>query len=109
MIEAGRKPPAYPNDAHHIIAGKYVKAENCRKILDKYGIGINSHVNGVYLPNQRGTSTAAYHPSLSNSTAYYSKVESMLMVVDNDEATAADIIQVLDDIANQLLQGTFLP
>jgi len=54
MIAAGEIEPSYRNAAHHIVAGSSKKAEEARKILSKYNIGINSAENGIFLPIKEG-------------------------------------------------------
>ena len=104
MIAAGIKVPNFANDAHHIVASNHPKAKASKAILEHYEIDINSAENGVFLPRQRGTSTATFHPGLSNSTAYYTKVQGLLESASNRE----DAIKVLNYIANELQKGTFL-
>ena len=103
MKEAGIEEPDYPNAAHHIVAGKSPKARESRKILEKYGIDINDAANGVFLPTKKGVSNSAYHPSL-HKKEYYIKVNEALRNANSKE----DILFILDDIREQLLEGTFI-
>ena len=102
MIKDGVEVPDYPNAAHHIIAGSSQKAEEARKILEKYGIDINDAENGVFLPTEEGSSESAYHPKL-HTNEYYSKVNEMLSQATSKE----DVLDILDDIREQLLDGIF--
>lgn len=102
MIKAGIKEPGFTNAAHHIIAGADKRAVELRVILQKYGIDINDAVNGVFLPTEKGASEAAYHRSL-HTNLYYENVQDLMNGVSSKE----EVIEVLDDIRQQLLDGTF--
>lgn len=54
MISAGMEVPEYRNAAHHIVAGTAQKAQQARAVLEKFGVGINDAINGVFLPIERG-------------------------------------------------------
>ena len=56
--------PSHKHASHHIVAGYSRKAAETRKILKKFGVGINEAVNGVFLPTTKGVSPACYHPKL---------------------------------------------
>lgn len=73
-----------------------------RDILEKFGIGINHHANGVFLPTVKGVSDAAYHPSL-HTKDYYEKVEMLLGKAERPE----DVFSILEFIGKELLNGTF--
>lgn len=103
LIAAGKEVPNYDNAAHHIVAGTSAKAKEAQKILKDLGIDINDASNGVFLPTIKDVSEAAYHPSLHTDT-YYKKVTEMLKGITKKE----DAIDILDDIAEQLLKGTFM-
>lgn len=103
LIEAGIKVPDYPNAAHHIVAGSSKKAAEARAILLNFGVDINDAVNGVFLPTVKNVSEAAYHPSL-HTKAYYEKVTELLSAAESKE----DVIEILNDIAEQLQKGTFI-
>ena len=103
LISAGVKAPNYKNTVHHIVAGKSQYAEESRKILAKYGIGINDAANGVFLPTVKGVSDAAYHPGL-HTKAYYERVNELLRSANSKE----EVLQVLAEISRQLASGTFL-
>ncbi len=103
LIEAGVNVPDYANAAHHIVAGTSKKASEARVILQKFGIGINDASNGVFLPTVKNVANSAYHPSL-HTNAYYNKVNDML----RGATSRNDVLDILDDIAGQLTNGTFL-
>ena len=81
--------------AHHIVAGGSRFAKNTRKILAKFGIGINDAVNGVFLD-------ASKHAGL-HKKQYYEKVEKLL----SEAKTKEDAIKILKDIGKQLSEGVF--
>ena len=101
LVKAGVKEPDYPHAAHHIVAGNSPKAEEAREILLKYGIDINDAENGVFLPTVKDVG-GAYHPSL-HTDQYYRKVTEELYAATSRE----DAIDILSDIAEQLMEGTF--
>ena len=104
LEKKGITAPDYPNAAHHIVAGsssnKYAK--EARKILDDFGININSADNGVFLPTQKGVSEAAYHRSLHTNTYYKSVNDRLSEATTRDEA-----IKILHNIRDELSVGAF--
>ena len=103
LIKAGASVPSYANAAHHIVAGSAKKAAQARAILEKFKININSAENGVFLPTTKGVSNADYHPSL-HTNSYYERVNNLLAQADSRE----EAIEILNDIATQLSNGTFM-
>lgn len=68
--------------AHHIVAGKKDLADPARKVLDKFGIGIDDAVNGIPLPGN-------YHARL-HTTEYFNAVNAALeKATSRSEAEAA--------------------
>ncbi len=102
MINKGIETPDYPNAAHHIVAGNSPKAAEARAILQKYGININDAANGVFLPSTKNMAQSAYHPSL-HTDQYYRTVTEMLSQASSKE----DALEILFDISEQLMNGTF--
>ncbi len=102
LIEAGVEVPDYPNAAHHIVAGNAPKAAEARAILQKYGVDINDAANGTFLPTVKDVAEGAYHPSL-HTDSYYRKVTELLSSAKSQD----DVLDILDDIAEQLQNGTF--
>ncbi|WMJ23153.1 AHH domain-containing protein [Paludicola sp. MB14-C6] len=102
MIEAGLDVPDYANAAHHIVAGSSPKAAEARAILQKFGVDINDATNGVFLPTVKNVAEGAYHPSL-HTDSYYRKVSDLL----SGAKSKNDVLDILDDIADQLSKGTF--
>ncbi len=102
LIEAGVEVPNYPNAAHHIVAGNAPKAAEARAILQKYGVDINDAANGTFLPTVKDVAEGAYHPSL-HTDSYYRKVTELLSSAKSQD----DVLDILDDIAEQLQDGTF--
>ena len=103
LIKAGVNAPDYSNAAHHIIAGTSQKANEAKAILQKFGIGINDAANGVFLPTVKDIAESAYHPSL-HTNEYYDVVNDMLKRAQSKD----DVLDILDDIADQLSKGTFM-
>jgi phage-related protein len=103
LEKAGTVVPDYTNAAHHIVAGGAGKADEAQKILAKFDIDINDASNGVFLPTVEDASEALYHPSL-HTNEYYETVNTMLRRAENKD----DALEILDDIAEQLLDGTFM-
>ncbi|EKS4344306.1 AHH domain-containing protein [Clostridium sporogenes] len=102
MIKSGVEAPDYANAAHHIVAGTDKRAVELRNILKKYDININSAENGVFLPTVKDVSDSAYHRSL-HTNEYYKNVEKLFENVGSKE----DAVEVLQDIREQLIKGTF--
>lgn len=75
LIATGVKEPDFPNAAHHIVAGKAPnaahhivavgadEAKQSERLLEKYGINLNSPSNGVFLPYKKNefVTTEAMH------------------------------------------------
>ncbi|MCL1981961.1 MAG: AHH domain-containing protein [Clostridiales bacterium] len=98
----GEKPPPYPNAAHHIVAGNDHEAQDARKVLDDFGIGINDKENGAFLRyTEKGTGTLH---SGQHHDAYYRTVNKMLKEANSKE----EAIGILGDI-KKLLQSGALP
>ena len=57
----------------------------------------------MFLPTKKGVSNSVYHPSL-HKKEYYIKVNEALRNANSKE----DILFILDDIREQLLEGTFI-
>ncbi|RCX13018.1 HNH/ENDO VII superfamily nuclease [Anaerobacterium chartisolvens] len=102
MIESGINVPNYANAAHHIVAGSSPKAAEARAILQKFGVDINDATNGAFLPTVKDVAEGAYHPSL-HTDSYYRKVTDLL----SGAKSKNDVLDILDDIADQLSKGTF--
>jgi len=104
MEKAGIIRPA--NTAgHHIVAkaSKFPGAVRAREILEKFGIDVNNAANGVYLPNTKDSlAPGLYHPSL-HTKAYYAAVAERL----ENAKTLENVLETLNDIRSELLNGTF--
>ena len=102
MIQSGVPVPSFQHATHHIVAGAARAAEPARQVLLRFGIGINSAINGVFLPTVQNVSNAAYHPSL-HTAVYYETVNNML----NAAQSRQQVISILGTIADMLSRGTF--
>jgi hypothetical protein len=103
MIEAGIVRPSFRHAAHHIIAGNSPKAEQARLVLQKFDIGINDAINGVFLPTERNVSNSIYHPCL-HTREYYDKINEILLGAKNKK----EVEEALRDIADRLSKGVFM-
>jgi RHS repeat-associated protein len=91
--------------AHHIVAGVAPEAEAARAMLQRFGIGINDFVNGVFLPGTRAAENvaeAAVHSTIHTS-AYYQAVNEALA----GAATQQQVIDILVGIGQALQSGGF--
>jgi hypothetical protein len=88
---------------HHIVAHGDERAKAALAILDKFGIGVDEAVNGVFLPGFKSSPNPlgkAVHGNVHTS-AYYNAVNKML-----DKATSPEHArQILKDIAKMLEKG----
>ena len=93
--------------AHHII-GSGQRAKPARDILEKHKIDIDSHVNGVFLPN--GTkSKAPGHLHLGRHTnEYIDRVNADIIRADRMGGKTA-VLKQLEMIRTQLLNKTYTP
>jgi len=93
-----------PNSAaHHIVAGGAGAAARARAVLQKFGVGINDAVNGVFLPANKAVANeagAAVHSTL-HTDAYYETVNQMLSAA----TTRSEVEAVLAAIRQGLLSG----
>lgn len=76
-------------------------AAGARKNLEKYGVGINDAENGVFLAIEEGKGTSN-HTTLHTAN-YYRNVENML----KNATSKQEVINILDTIRQQLINGTF--
>ena len=89
--------------AHHIVAGAAEAAAPARAVLQRFGIGVNDAVNGVFLPATRAAQNAAgaaVHSTL-HTRAYYQAVNDLL----GQATTRAEALEVLEVLRNALLSG----
>lgn len=89
--------------AHHIVAGKAAAAAKARDVLQRFGIGINDAVNGLFLPTMRSSpnpSGAAVHSTL-HTKRYYNTVNQILDVA----RTRAEVEAILRALRESLLSG----
>lgn len=90
--------------AHHIVAGNARGAHKARGILQRWGIGINDAVNGVFLPATRASANptgASVHSTL-HTARYYNKVTKLL----SGATSRKQAERVLGRIRHMLLKGT---
>ena len=92
LVKAGLSRPAQ-SAAHHIVAGAAEAAAPARQVLERFGIGIDEAVNGVFLPT-------AQHAAL-HTNEYYQAINSALAAA----ATREEAIGILDAIGQSLRGG----
>jgi hypothetical protein len=99
---AGHARPA-GSAAHHIVAGNAPAAAQARAVLQRFGIGINDAINGVFLPATRAApnATGAAAHSTVHTNAYYQTVNQMLGAA----TTRAEAEAALRAISQALLAG----
>jgi hypothetical protein len=107
-LAKGGYPRPIGHAAHHIVPPReyrFKEAVEARKILEKFGIDINSADNGVWLPykHKPAPGEGTYHPSLHRGP-YYAEVERLLRLATTKEKA----IETLKDIGQQLSNGSFL-
>jgi A nuclease family of the HNH/ENDO VII superfamily with conserved AHH len=91
--------------AHHIVPkddGRFPEAREARKILEDFGIDLDSSANGVALPYKPGIGEGTYHPSI-HTGEYYKKVVTLL----RRTATKEGALKTLKTVENGLRNGTF--
>ncbi len=108
LLASGVTDTPFASQAHHIVAAgdNSLEAVNARKILADCGVDINSAANGVLLPNAAnlaGAGTATIHRG-RNGGDYLKSVYNALVQANPTDARTASA--VLDDIREQLLEGT---
>lgn len=97
-------------DAHHIVAVSDRAALLSRDIIFSVGIGINDASNGVFLPRYRHSvvpslPNACKHQDGMHSALYHLSVYRYLAFAP--ERTSPAVRASLDDIASELVNGTF--
>lgn len=106
-LEAAGEVRPIGSAAHHIVAGTAAAADEARKILERWGIGINEAVNGVFLPAWRASPNptgAAVHSTVHSTVhteEYYKTVTTMLKGATN----RVEAIEVLQLIRQRLQAG----
>ena len=102
-ISGVKRPPGYA--AHHIAAGNDPRGEVARNVLQRFGIGINDAVNGVFLPANKATQVIAgktIHSTL-HTQEYYDAVNEAL----SGATTRQQVIDTLRTIAKALEAGEY--
>lgn len=108
LLASGVTDTPFASQAHHIVAAgdTAFEAVEAIKILERCGVDINSAANGVLLPTAAdlaGAGSATIHRG-RNSGDYLKAVYNALVNANPKDAKAASA--VLDDIREQLLEGT---
>lgn len=117
LKEKGIPIPDFPKAAHHIVGIHAKAAKATRDLLKKYGIGdkeLNSAMNGVFLPtdplfNPKGSTLhigshkGSYHNKVYE---YLSEHIANIEAIEGRKATTTEVYALIDDLRNQLLDGT---
>jgi A nuclease family of the HNH/ENDO VII superfamily with conserved AHH len=104
MRAQGMNQPAN-TDAHHIVAQEAKYAQKSREILQKFGIGIDEAVNGVFLPSNKSSpnpSGSAVHGPLHRKE-YYNAVEEALKKASSKD----EVVNILKGIRQSLESGGY--
>jgi len=106
-----------PNDtiAHHMVgSGKRAKPAN--DILKNHDIHIDSHKNGVFLPNGPNSSAPSHIHTGRHTNAYVDAVNRDIVAanrrgikIGGKAGGKAEVERTLDNIRQQLLNGTYTP
>jgi len=96
-------------DAHHVVAAADGRAQESRKIIFHWGIGINDADNGLYLPrtassNVPGLGSATAHSGI-HTTAYHFAIQARLFEVQEEDVTIGRA--TLRDIKQEILNDEF--
>ena len=92
MDKAGVANPGPGYQLHHIVCRTDPAASKARDILEKFGIGINSVANGVYLSNHSGRHISDYSTKLTKTL--------------QNAQTLEEVIDILNTCRKGLLEGT---
>jgi len=104
MKKAGVYDHTAKGQAHHIVAGNHPDAKRAQHILDKHGIGINSHWNGVFLPSvKKGNSQATIHKG--NHYGDYFKAVNQKILKADAKGGKAEVLRELQRIRVDLMTG----
>jgi hypothetical protein len=98
--------------AHHIVAWNDVRASQSRLRLAAFGIDIDHAANGVFLPRfskhlPMKCMPKAYSHSILHTKEYYLNVEYLLEQTIAEGLGRKEIIETLQDIAEDLQAGEF--
>lgn len=101
----GNKPNGYKVEAHHIVPvnPKTDEGKAARKMLDKYGIGLNDTANGVFLPSNKKDNTYKGNATIHQNHDGQYEIE-MWQYLKNAKSKK-QVIASLDKVRNGLLQG----
>jgi RHS repeat-associated protein len=107
MIANRKRPPVWPHDAHHIVQSGKPMAD-VKKHMAKYGVDINSHHNGVFLPSSKAVvkeyrlAPIPSHKSL-HTPEYQDAVRQRIL----SQHIQTGIINELNQIKAEILKGRF--
>ena len=113
MKAAGEKRPtdAAPRtvSAHHVVATTDQRADESRRMLFRWGIGINDVDNGVYLPAYRETTVSSLANAVKHAVVhtdlYHVNVLARLMAAPTDSPPDGRL--ALRQVKKELIDGVF--
>ena len=97
-----------PNTAAHHIVGSGKRAKPANDILMKYGIDVDSHVNGVFLPRNSNSSVPGLQHTGRHTNDYIDRVNMEIVAAEKIGGKDA-VLNQLDQIRDKLLNGTYTP
>ena len=103
LKNAGIEPPPYPNAAHHIVAVGADEAKQSVRLLEKYGINLNSPSNGVFLPYKKNEFDS-YHINVRE--RILNRVNAARKLGYSNSQIQKLICAELQKIRTELLKGT---
>jgi hypothetical protein len=93
--------------AHHIV-GSGQRAKPARDILVKHKIDIDSHLNGVFLPDGKNSAAPGYVHTGRHTNEYIDRVNTDIVRADGAGGKPA-VVKQLEMIREQLLSKTYTP
>ncbi|ALB61125.1 type IV secretion protein Rhs [Cronobacter condimenti 1330] len=109
MLREEIREPSFKNSAHHIVMSNSSDARMValRQKMEDFGLDINDHYNGVFLPTSSKVKAASgtdlpAHSKIHTNT-YKQNVYERLINIDNAE----DFISELENISSMIMKNTF--
>ena len=106
LIANGTKRPPKTR-AHHIV-GSGERAKPAKDVLSKHGIDIDSHKNGVFLPDGPGSNAPGHMHTGRHTNDYVDRVNQDIVNADRLGGKAA-VEKQLESIREQLLNKSYTP
>ncbi|RUL68515.1 AHH domain-containing protein [Dyella choica] len=95
--------------AHHVVAATDLRANESRRKLFRWGIGINDVDNGVYLPAYEDSTVSslphAVKHAVIHTDAYHVNVFARFIMIPNDSPSTGRV--ALRQVKQELIDGVF--